>query len=168
MRGLACAARAQPQQVIDGRILAVLVEAAGMDEVRIVHAELLGAGIHALGKRSQARRRILDQHQAGIVGRMHEHGGQRLLGRDRVPGMQSDARMGDMGGVAADAEHGVWMPVGVEQHQRGQQLGQRGGRTVNIDITAPDQLAVDDGGIGHGGPRVGIEAAFPGSRPDLS
>jgi hypothetical protein len=101
---------------------------------------------------------VFGQHQAGIVGRVHQHRGQGFIRPYALAGAQPDARLLGVGRVVADAEHRIGLPVRVEHHQRGQKLGQGRRSAAHVDIAAPQQLAVQYRGVGRRGSMVGIVA----------
>ena len=108
---------------------------------------------------------MFGQHQAGVIGRMHQHSGQGFVRPYALAGTQSNAWPRGVSRIMADREQCIGLPVGIEHHQRGQQFGERRRSAAHVEIATPKQLAIQHGGIGGRCAVIGVVAV--GERPGL-
>ena len=110
---------------------------------------------------------MLDQHQTGIVGGVHQHRGEGIPGPHLIAGAEAGALAHRMGRLVAHRQQLIGLPVRIEQHQRGEQLGQRGRCARRIEVASPQQLPIEHRGIRGSG--VGIRVAvMVRNRPDAA
>ena len=62
---------------------------------------------------------------------------ERVLGPDAISGMEPGVGSSHVGRRVTHGQHRIGLPIRVEQHQRGQQLGQRRWSAMFIEVAPP-------------------------------
>jgi hypothetical protein len=125
-------------------------------EVRVHHAELACQRVHPLDEGCRGTCRMFGQGHAGVIGRMHQHRRQRGAGVQLLPGAQPDPGAIDSGRGFADRDGRLVVPVPAQQDQRGEQLGERGRRSLRVGGAGPENLLVNGQDVGGGCLRISI------------
>ena len=137
-----------------------IVEAVGVGEVGILHAQLLGLGVHPGGELRRGARQGLRQNIAGVVAGGQQVAVQELLDGQRLPGLDvgGGAAQGQVHRLGGGGDGGVQgkLPVfhRVQHHQGGHDLGDGGGIHPLAGIEIVQHLSGvavhHDGGLGVG------------------
>ena len=136
--------------------MALGIVAASVLEMRVAHAELGGALVHALHELALVTGECIGQRVAGVVGRGHQCGGEQILQNIAFARLEFDAGTGFAGGGGRDAD--FTRQVALFDHQQGgHQFGQAGGGQAFMRLAFPGRRAVDLHPVGgrHVGEQIG-------------
>ena len=137
-------------------------QAAGVDEVRVVHAQLRGAGVHPLHKSVLAAREVLAERDGGVVAGDDAHGLDEVADAHLLPFFEPDLAAAHGRGVGgAGHEVVVGERSGVDRLHRQQQrhdLGDAGGLAGRVLVLGIEHRA---GLLFHedGGRRADLQCA---------
>ena len=127
-----------------------VVQAMGVGEVGVLHAQLLGLGVHPLHKGLGAARNCLGQDVTGLVGGGEQVAVEQLLHSEDLPSLNGGIGVGAalgqgyrlLGGGNLIIQAELASLNGLQHHQGGHDLGDGGGVNALIAVLLIEYLAV--------------------------